>query len=191
MPISAKDLVTGLAEITGVPVTDVAYIDRWLTEESWRPKGKAGRGGSGSVKVDEEYAARLLLGLCAPHTKAAPALVRGLQNAFRCTRLEGLGEIDAEIRRVLGAREKVLESLEGIGPWTANMIALRAVGEPDAFPAGDLGLRKALANGSTPLTTRILGTRAEAWRPWRGYAAMALWLSGSHNIDNLNMETIS
>lgn len=72
--------------------------------------------------------------------------------------------------------EKVAElcTVPGIGPWTAHYIALRAVGEPDAFPAADLGLRKAAGNG-TPATAKALEQMAQAWRPWRGYAALLLW----------------
>jgi AraC family transcriptional regulator of adaptative response / DNA-3-methyladenine glycosylase II len=64
-----------------------------------------------------------------------------------------------------------LEALPGIGPWTANYIAMRALGWPDAFPHADLGIAKAL-NETDP--RRVLA-RAEAWRPWRSYAAMQLW----------------
>jgi DNA-3-methyladenine glycosylase II len=63
--------------------------------------------------------------------------------------------------------------LPGIGPWTANYIAMRALGDPDAFPASDLGLLKA-AHASSP---RKLEELAERWRPWRSYAAMYLWES--------------
>ena len=63
-------------------------------------------------------------------------------------------------------------ALPGIGDWTAQLIALRALGEPDAFPAADLGLCHALS-----LTPRHLLARAEAWRPWRAYAAAAIWLA--------------
>ena len=63
--------------------------------------------------------------------------------------------------------------LPGIGPWTANYIAMRALGDPDAFPASDLGLLKA-ARASSP---RKLAELAERWRPWRSYAAMYLWES--------------
>ena len=75
-----------------------------------------------------------------------------------------------------GYEETVRElcAIDGIGPWTAEYIALRALGEPDAFPAGDLGLRKALGNG-TPASQKTVAEAAEAWRPWRGYAAMYLW----------------
>jgi AraC family transcriptional regulator of adaptative response / DNA-3-methyladenine glycosylase II len=63
-------------------------------------------------------------------------------------------------------------ALPGIGDWTAQVIALRALGEPDAFPAADLGLCKSLG-----LSPRALRERAEAWRPWRADAASAVWLS--------------
>jgi AraC family transcriptional regulator of adaptative response / DNA-3-methyladenine glycosylase II len=68
-----------------------------------------------------------------------------------------------------------LVALPGIGDWTAQYVALRALGEPDAFPAGDLVLRKAAAGGGPALTARALAARAEAWRPWRGYAVFHLW----------------
>jgi AraC family transcriptional regulator of adaptative response / DNA-3-methyladenine glycosylase II len=62
-----------------------------------------------------------------------------------------------------------LAELPGIGPWTIGYIMLRAGPDPDAFPAGDLGLRRAMARlGATP-------EHAARWRPWRGYAALHLW----------------
>jgi AraC family transcriptional regulator, regulatory protein of adaptative response / DNA-3-methyladenine glycosylase II len=67
-----------------------------------------------------------------------------------------------------------LVTLPGIGEWTAHYVALRALGEPDAFPAADLGLRK-VAGGGVPIAPRALEQMAEAWRPWRGYAALLLW----------------
>ena len=69
-----------------------------------------------------------------------------------------------------------LVALPGIGPWTAEYVALRGAGDPDAFPASDLGLRHALGNGR-PATAAEVGRAAVAWRPWRGYAAMHLWHS--------------
>jgi AraC family transcriptional regulator of adaptative response / DNA-3-methyladenine glycosylase II len=71
-----------------------------------------------------------------------------------------------------GAR---LCAISGIGPWTANYIAMRAFGEPDAFPASDLGLRRALGSGRRPLSAARLAHIAEDWRPWRAYAAIQLW----------------
>lgn len=66
-------------------------------------------------------------------------------------------------------------ALPGIGPWTAEYIALRAFGEADAFPASDLGLLKAPLWGAGGIDARRLKARAEAWRPWRAYAAAHLW----------------
>ncbi|MGA3092732.1 MAG: AlkA N-terminal domain-containing protein [Terriglobales bacterium] len=61
--------------------------------------------------------------------------------------------------------------IPGIGRWTAQYVAMRALGEPDAFPSGDLGLLRAMALRSPHQLER----HAEAWRPWRAYAAMYLW----------------
>ena len=72
-----------------------------------------------------------------------------------------------------------LDAVPGIGPWTAHYVAMRALRYPDAFPAGDLGLRKAYAalRGEDTATERALERYAEAWRPWRAYAAAYLWHS--------------
>jgi AraC family transcriptional regulator of adaptative response / DNA-3-methyladenine glycosylase II len=71
-------------------------------------------------------------------------------------------------------RERLLE-IPGIGPWTADYIALRALGDPDAFPAGDLGLRRSARALGLPDDAAGLEARAERWRPWRRYAAHYLW----------------
>lgn len=70
-----------------------------------------------------------------------------------------------------------LKTVRGIGDWTAHYIALRALRFPDAFPAGDLGLQKAAAGTSERLTEKQLAARAATWSPWRGYAALALWMA--------------
>jgi AraC family transcriptional regulator of adaptative response / DNA-3-methyladenine glycosylase II len=72
-----------------------------------------------------------------------------------------------------------LAALPGIGAWTAQYVALRALNEPDAFPASDLVLRRMAAVNRTPLAVRALEALAETWRPWRGYAAMHLWRSAT------------
>jgi AraC family transcriptional regulator, regulatory protein of adaptative response / DNA-3-methyladenine glycosylase II len=69
-----------------------------------------------------------------------------------------------------------LESLPGIGPWTAGYISMRALGEPDAFPTGDLGLRRVLGGYNKPASARELLERSAAWRPWRAYATLHAWL---------------
>jgi AraC family transcriptional regulator of adaptative response / DNA-3-methyladenine glycosylase II len=69
-----------------------------------------------------------------------------------------------------------LRALPGVGEWTAQYIALRALRQPDAFPAADIGLLRAMADatGTRPTPAALLA-RAESWRPWRAYAAQHLW----------------
>ena len=73
-----------------------------------------------------------------------------------------------------------LRSLPGIGEWTAQYIAMRELREPDAFPAADIGLLRAMTDkdGRRPSSAQLLA-RAESWRPWRAYAALHLWAAGS------------
>lgn len=68
-----------------------------------------------------------------------------------------------------------LKALPGIGDWTAHYIAMRALGQTDALPAGDVGLMRALDLGSGRPNRAQLLDRSEAWRPWRAYAALHLW----------------
>lgn len=75
------------------------------------------------------------------------------------------------------ARRRLL-ALRGIGPWTADYVAMRALGEHDAFPAADLGIRNALARmRGAPCSTREAEAASQAWRPFRSYAVMHLWRS--------------
>jgi 3-methyladenine DNA glycosylase/8-oxoguanine DNA glycosylase len=75
-----------------------------------------------------------------------------------------------------------LRALPGIGEWTAQYIAMRALREPDAFPAADVGLLRALATAQGRPSPAELLRRAEAWRPWRSYAALHLWTSGASDL---------
>ncbi|HET7226552.1 MAG TPA: AlkA N-terminal domain-containing protein [Candidatus Eisenbacteria bacterium] len=102
-------------------------------------------------------------------TRARAEAIRGLARAVRDGALEfaRLGGVPECIAR--------LTALPGVGEWTAHYIAMRGLGEPDAFPAGDLGVRRALADGGPLPATADLARRAETWRPWRAYAVMALW----------------
>jgi AraC family transcriptional regulator of adaptative response / DNA-3-methyladenine glycosylase II len=80
-------------------------------------------------------------------------------------------------RQDVDATIHALNAMPGIGPWTTQYIAMRALHEPDALPAEDLGLRKALArNGDTPSRAEII-RHAERWRPFRAYAVIHLWKS--------------
>jgi AraC family transcriptional regulator of adaptative response / DNA-3-methyladenine glycosylase II len=73
-----------------------------------------------------------------------------------------------------------LRDLPGVGPWTVEVVAMRALGDPDAFPAGDLGLRRAAQSCGLSAGPSALA-RAERWRPWRSYAAQ--YLSGLYPIE--------
>jgi AraC family transcriptional regulator, regulatory protein of adaptative response / DNA-3-methyladenine glycosylase II len=74
-----------------------------------------------------------------------------------------------------GRVKAALLALPGIGRWTAEYVALRALGDRDAFPASDLGLRRAAAALGLPDDERGLRKYSACWRPWRGYAAVHLW----------------
>ncbi|MFF8539198.1 AlkA N-terminal domain-containing protein [Streptomyces werraensis] len=78
-----------------------------------------------------------------------------------------------------------LLALPGFGPWTADVIAMRALGDPDAFLPTDLGVRRAARALGLPSTPAALTTRAAAWRPWRAYAVQYLWATDSHPINVL------
>jgi AraC family transcriptional regulator of adaptative response / DNA-3-methyladenine glycosylase II len=105
-----------------------------------------------------------------PRTRAAT--IRALAAAV------SRGELVLDAAGGLNHAVARLCAIPGVGPWTAHYIAMRAFGEPDAFPATDLGLRRALAGGRGPLHATELLRLAEAWRPWRAYAAMYLWAAG-------------
>lgn len=85
------------------------------------------------------------------------------------------GRVDFKSERTLDDFTARWVALPGIGPWTAHYIAMRALGHPDAFPAEDLVLQRALPNDGTRLTAKVLSAHAEAWRPWRAYAVIQLW----------------
>lgn len=108
--------------------------------------------------------------------------------------LEGLGLTGARQRTLRSLARAVLDgsldfdpsqplehfierctALPGIGPWTAHYLALRALGQPDALPSGDLVLQKAVPTDGSRLSAVALESRAQAWRPWRSYAVMHLW----------------
>ncbi|KLO45687.1 DNA-3-methyladenine glycosylase [Mycobacterium nebraskense] len=80
------------------------------------------------------------------------------------------------------ARRQLLE-LPGVGPWTAEVIAMRGLGDPDAFPATDLGLRLAAKQLGLPSDERTLVTHGARWRPWRSYATQYLWTTLEHPVN--------
>ncbi len=112
-------------------------------------------------------AAIAAIGMPIARAEAIAALARAVAAG------EPLLEPSADLERAVAR----LTALPGWGPWTAHYVALRALREPDAFPAGDLHLRRMLAAGARPLAPAAARARAESWRPFRGYAAIYLWTS--------------
>ena len=80
------------------------------------------------------------------------------------------------------ARASLL-GIPGIGPWTAEMIAMRGLGDPDAFPVTDLGVAAAAKQVGLPSDPRPLAVRSSAWRPWRSYATQHLWTVLDHSVN--------
>jgi AraC family transcriptional regulator of adaptative response / DNA-3-methyladenine glycosylase II len=103
------------------------------------------------------------LGISASSAKAIVAMARAVADGSLV--LAPNADVEATLTR--------LRALPGIGEWTAQYVAMRALGWPDAFPHTDLGVMKALGE-SRP--ARVLEA-AERWRPWRAYAVMHLWKS--------------
>jgi len=95
------------------------------------------------------------------------------------------GEIDLGVGSDwIEARARLAE-LPGVGPWTIETIAMRALGDPDAFIPGDLGIKIAAGGLGLPTTPAALTRRAAEWRPWRAYAVQYLWATGDHAINRL------
>jgi AraC family transcriptional regulator, regulatory protein of adaptative response / DNA-3-methyladenine glycosylase II len=81
------------------------------------------------------------------------------------------------------ARDR-LAALPGIGPWTVEMIAMRSLGDPDAFPVGDIGVRRAAKVLDMGVSPKAVLAHAERWRPWRAYGVQYLWATQDHPVNN-------
>jgi AraC family transcriptional regulator of adaptative response / DNA-3-methyladenine glycosylase II len=81
------------------------------------------------------------------------------------------------------AARAALHALPGVGPWTVEVIAMRALGDPDAFLPTDLGVKLAARRLGMPETPAALTARSAAWRPWRAYAVQHLWATGDHAVN--------
>ena len=147
-----------------------------------------------SVAAARTFASRLVLraGRAIPTSAAGLTHVFPTASELAIANLDGLGLTKARIVTLKALAHAVnagdvdfatdtelvstaLTALPGIGEWTAQYTALRALGEPDAFPASDLVLRRMASANSSPLSVSALQDKAKAWRPWRAYAAMHLW----------------
>ncbi len=147
---AARTLAMRVLEVFGDPVQTPFEDLRWTFPSAERM----------AAVLPEELGA---LGILRTRSTTIQALARAV--AGKELRLEPGVDVDAAVQ--------ALTALPGIGEWTAQYIAMRALAWPDAFPATDHGVRSALPG----LSTAGIKLRAEAWRPWRGYAVMHLWAS--------------
>jgi AraC family transcriptional regulator of adaptative response / DNA-3-methyladenine glycosylase II len=145
---AATTLAGRLAETFGEPITTPMLA---LTRLSPSP----------ARLLDAGHDRLIALGLVAARARCVLTLARAVYEEGLS--LEPSSNPEAGLERLM--------QLPGVGPWTAHYIGMRALRWPDAFPHTDLGLQKALGNQPPRETLRL----AEAWRPWRAYAAMHLW----------------
>ncbi len=144
-------------------------------------------------RLVERYGESIDVGATGPARNAGLGYLFPTAKRLAAARLSDAGLTKARVRTVKALAAKVaagelrldgaadpgttarqLLAIPGIGDWTAQYIAMRALGNPDAFPAADLGVLRALGNGRKVTPDEARG-RAEAWRPWRAYAVMHLW----------------
>ena len=158
-----------------------------------------------STKAARTHAARLVTAYGRPINDPAGALTHTFPS------VEELAEIDPVHLAVPKARQRTLSALlagladgtvvldsasdwesarkqllalPGIGPWTAEVISMRGLGDPDAFPASDLGLRMAAKQLGLPTDERTLLEHSARWRPWRSYAVQHLWTTLEHPVNH-------
>ena len=108
----------------------------------------------------------------------APATMAALAAALASGRLDLDPGADRDDARA------TLAGLKGIGPWTVEMVAMRSLGDPDAFPATDLGVRR----GAAKLGLADVAAASRRWQPWRAYATQYLWAVDDHPINHLPKE---
>jgi len=142
-------------------------------------------------KIDDSVAAQLGLThvFPTPRQLAARDLAALRMPRARRSAISSLAATALADPLIFGARKSLedaiaqLRALPGIGEWTAQYIAMRELREPDAFPAADIGLLRAMRgeDGARPTPSQLLA-RAEQWRPWRAYAAIHLWASDSNTV---------
>ena len=155
-----------------ISVKGATTLSGRIAERFGRPLERAKRWGLSRLSpraVDLVDADLEPVGLPRARAKTIRVLARAVVDGT--LRLDASQGLDDAVERLC--------QVPGVGPWTAHYIAMRACGEPDAFPSGDLGLRRALGTGVGPLSQAELERRADVWRPWRAYAAMCLWTAGT------------
>ncbi|HJR60639.1 MAG TPA: AlkA N-terminal domain-containing protein [Vicinamibacterales bacterium] len=162
--VAARSIIGQQVTVARARQLNGVLVDRCGTTLRGNQSGPLGRLFPTPRQVlDADLSAMGMPGARAATLKTVAAAAIGDPRLF-----ERSGCIDDTIARLRGLR--------GIGDWTAHYIAMRACREPDAFPAGDVGLLRGAADrsGGRPTPAALLA-RAEAWRPWRAYAAHQLW----------------
>lgn len=159
---AARTHAARLVAALGTPVTDP---DGGLTHLFPRPA---------DLLADPDATGRLL---------AMPATRRDTLLTLARALADGDVVLDAGAGR--DAARTALAALPGIGPWTVQTVAMRALGDPDAFLPGDLGVRQAARRLGLPTTPAALDRASRAWSPWRAYAVQHLWATGAHAVNQL------
>ena len=149
---AANGMAGRIAKAHGAPIeTGIEGLDR-----AWPSPGAV-------LAIPDLEAAFGQLGIIKNRTRAIEAMARKLE----------AGELDLGPGAPFDEQMEALLSIKGIGPWTANYIAMRALGHPDAFLESDAGVAHALPD----LSPKERAALAERWRPWRSYAVINLWNS--------------
>lgn len=99
--------------------------------------------------------------------------------------VRALGDGDLDLRGEPAQVRHALLALPGVGPWTADTVLMRALGDPDAFLAGDLGIRVAAERLGLPAAPRALEAESRRWSPYRAYAVQHLWATLEHAVNRL------
>jgi AraC family transcriptional regulator of adaptative response / DNA-3-methyladenine glycosylase II len=118
-----------------------------------------------------------------PESLAMPAARR--RTVLALARAIADGQVDLDPGADWDEARASLATVPGIGPWTVEIVAMRGLGDPDAFTPADLGVRRAAVDLGLPGSPAALVRRAERWRPWRGYAVQYLWATADHAINRL------
>ena len=125
--------------------------------------------------VTHLFPAALELANAGPASLPGPATRRAALHHVALALATGELDLDGGADRIEASRR--LQAIRGIGPWTSAYVAMRALGDPDAFPPGDVALRHAVTRRGGPGDVRGMAARASRWRPWRSYAVHHLWAS--------------
>lgn len=124
-----------------------------------------------------------VLAECDMTALAMPA--RRRQSVFALARALAEGSVDLDAGADWDVARAALATVPGVGPWTIEIVAMRGLGDPDAFTPGDLGVRQAAALLGLPVSPVALTRSAERWRPWRSYAIQYLWATSDHAVNRM------